>query len=107
MPNYTLICPRKHTREEFMTFSEYDALVEGTSSKVCESCGVECRPISVNPTVFYGAWRIDDKDFRDAEEASGIKIKSTKDIDKLEKAGKMYRITNPSQYKTNNRKIKV
>lgn len=99
MPEYTLICPEKHQHNQFLSFSAYDELVDGTCQRPCPTCGVDSRPIAVNPTTFYGAWRISDSDFRDAEEASAVKINSTKDIDRLEKNGTMYRITNPSQYR--------
>lgn len=104
MPFYDLTCG--HVVR--ISFDRFDALKELDWPKsTCDQGCVDSRPISAPPVTFYGAWRINDPVFRDAEEASGEKVHSTKDIDKMEKAGKMYRITNPSQYKTNDRKIKV
>lgn len=96
MPQYDLTCG--HTAN--ISFIRFDGLKSldwpiGTCDHDC----VGSRPITVNPTTFYGAWRIGDKTFSDASEASGEEVKSTHDIDRLERQGKMYAITNPSRHR--------
>jgi hypothetical protein len=43
--------------------------------------------------------RCRDAAFSDAEEATGERINSTKDIDRLEKAGVIRAVTNPSRHR--------
>lgn len=94
MPIYALTCGH----EAIISFNRFDALKElGWPKSTCPHECVDSRPNSANLATFYGAWRISDPAFRDAEEATGEKIRSTKDIDRLEKAGVIRAVTNPSR----------
>lgn len=94
MPYYDLTCG--HSQR--ISFERFDGLKSmGWPDGTCDHECVGAMPIAAPPVTFYGAWRISDSDFRDCEEATGQKIRSTKDIDRLEKAGVIRAVTNPSR----------
>lgn len=101
MPLYTLLCPDSnglHTPvEKLMTFAQYDRGIK-RGYGACPDCGGGLTP-ALNQSALYGMMRVKDSDFADAEEATGEKITSTRDIDRLEKAGVIRAITNPSRYR--------
>lgn len=91
MPFYEFKCCNKKPILEHKTFAQYDAW----DFPKCE-CGLVMQP-RVNTPALYGLMRCKDDAFSDAEEATGQKITSTKDIDRLEKAGVIRAVTNPSR----------
>lgn len=100
MPFYDMYCGanKKHVAHRHMSFAEYDAydpFEEG--APICH-CGGTLH-VGVHTPALYGLMRTKDQAFADAEEATGEKITSTKDIDRLEKAGVIRAVTNPSRYR--------
>lgn len=98
MPFYNMYCEMKHRASRHMTFSEfdkYDPLAE--ESPHC-FCGRTLH-VGIHQPALYGMMRVKDSDFADAEEATGEKVTSTRDIDRLEKAGVIRAVTNPSRYR--------
>lgn len=94
MPFYDMACQRcDHEQPVRLSYAEFD------KKAFPEHCS-EPMVTKINLPTFYGAWRIGDKDFKDATEASMLEIKSAKDIDKLERGGVMYPITNPSRHRS-------
>ena len=81
-----------------MTFAEFDAYDPLSEEAHYCFCG---RPlvVGVHTPALYGMMRVKDKDFADATEATGEAVASTHDIDKLEKAGVIRAVTNPSRYR--------
>lgn len=100
MPMYSLICKWKHITDKIVSFDEYDKSAFGA----CDTCGDSCKPVAANDVAAYGTDKYSDDAFRDASEAAGFEVTNTKQVDKLEKAGKMYAVTNPSRYKFKNGK---
>ena len=95
MPFYNLLCPKGHAEEKVLSFHEYDRSAFG----YCSRCRGELHASAANSVCVYGTTKFHDESLRDASEAAGRKITSAKEADKLESEGKMYRITNPSQYR--------
>lgn len=103
MPFYDFICPKKHKSTDMKSFDEYDRADWGA----CPVCNGERGPVSANNICVYGTDRYSDDTLKDASQAAGFKITNTKQVDKLEKEGKMYRVTNPSTYHHKNDKNKA
>jgi hypothetical protein len=79
----------------FLYYAQFDAAKRrgGTKCYVCNGLA----DFKVNKPNLYGLMRCKDAAFADAEEATGERINSTKDIDRLEKAGVIRAVTNPSR----------
>ena len=104
MPYYDLMCPScDDTHEEYLSYEDFDAGRFGE----CEPCGCKRSPVAANMVCAYGTMKLHDKVFKEASMAAGFKITETKQIDQLEREGKMYAVTNPSRYKFQNDKNKV
>lgn len=100
MPYYDLLCGNcGRTETKTLSFDQYDR----GDFPVC-ICGDMARPVAANKVTAYGTMKLQERTFREASIAAGQKITSTKEIDLLEKTGKMYPITNPSQYHFKNGK---
>ncbi len=95
MPMYDFscdYCDKIHT--ESLSFSEFD----GKQFPVC--CRGHRMSVRLNVPALYGMMRCRDSAFSDATEATGEAVSSTKDIDRLEKAGVIRAVTNPSRHRT-------
>lgn len=104
MPYYDLMCPRCGDKcETYLSYEEYDSRSFGD----CGTCGCKWSPVAANMVCAYGTMKLHDKVFKEASMAAGFKITETKQIDQLEREGKMYAVTNPSRYKFQNDKNKV
>ncbi len=90
------------TVTEFRSFEQYDSM----DFPYC-SCGAVMVPVGANNVCVYGTDRYSDDTLKDASLAAGFKITNTKQVDKLEREGKMYRVTNPSTYRNKNDKNKA
>jgi len=103
MPLYDFICKNKHITEDVISFNDFDKSAFGT----CGECDSPRKPVAANDVGVYGTDKFSDSAFRDASEAAGFTVTNTKQIDKLESAGKMYAITNPSRHrKTKDERMK-
>lgn len=100
MPAYDLICRNLHIFEKAMSFADYDG---GCFGK-CGVCRALLFPVSANDFCLYGTDKFSDEAFSDASEAAGYRVTNTKEVDKLEREGKMYAVTNPSRYQHKNGK---
>lgn len=100
MPMYTMICDKLHKSERLMSFEQFD----NSDFGVCPQCAKRVSPSAANNVCVYGTDNYSEKAFKDASGAAGEKITNTKQVDELERSGKMYRITNPSQYRFKNGK---
>ncbi len=105
MPVYTLKCHLcGEQKDAYVSYADYDAgAFPDCTERSCRDLEVPCQPM-VNFPSLYGMMRVKDQAFSDAHEATGCEISSTKDIDRLEKAGVIRAITNPSTYKFANGK---
>lgn len=95
MPFYDMVCKGGHPNEVFVTYDDYDKKAFGK----CNICLQKITPCIPESVTLYGMMRCKDDAFSDAEEATGEKITSTRDIDRLEKQGVIRAITNPSRHR--------
>lgn len=90
MPLYEYKCPDHGQFDQVAPMKDY------LKPQPCPTCSQPSVKLISVPVV-YGTMKLHDKVMADASEASGEEITNTKQIDALEKAGKMYAITNPSR----------
>ncbi len=95
MPFYDMVCPGGHSNEAFVSYKDYDRKDFGK----CNICLQSYSPQIAENISLYGLMRCKDDAFDDAREATGEDIRSTRDIDRLEKAGVIRAVTNPSRYR--------
>lgn len=93
LPNYDFNC-KKHG-----PWTDIYPMASVPDSAPCPKCNKKSKRTLFYKFSIYGADKFHDKVLADASEASGGKITSTKQVDALEKAGKMYAITNPSRHR--------
>jgi hypothetical protein len=93
MPFYDMVCEGGHQNEVFCSYNDYDK----KNFPMCNICQTRFNPCIAENIALYGLMRCRDEAFDDAKEATGEDIKSTKDIDRLEKAGVIRAVTNPSR----------
>jgi hypothetical protein len=100
MPLYDMYCagtPR-HKLSRYMTYAEYDEYDPLDEDSFHCPCG-HTLTVGIHSPALYGTMKCKDQAFADAEEATGHKITSTHDIDRLEKAGIIRAVTNPSRHR--------
>ena len=97
MPMYDMVCPRGHSNEAYVSYKQYDLGSFGRCGR--PDCSLALSPLIPDNVSLYGLMRCRDSAFDDAHEATGEKVTSTKDIDRLEKAGVIRAVTNPSRYR--------
>lgn len=95
MPRYDFKCPEHGQFEEFYAYSE--TLPDETKCYRCKQASPRVLFYSFG---LYGTEKFGDKSFRDASEALGRTVRSTKEIDKAEASGEIRAITNPSRHRT-------
>lgn len=93
MPFYDFQCPCGERYEKRISYQD----VRDTDT--C-ACGKQAKRILFYGFTVYGTDKFSEAAFSDASEASGMKITNTKQIDKLEKDGFMYAVTNPSRHQS-------
>jgi len=91
MPVYDFVCKRDGPWEDVYPM----ASVPDTAP--CPKCSKPSKRTLFYKFNIYGADKFHDGVLADASEAAGFTITNTKQVDALEKAGKMYAITNPSR----------
>lgn len=95
MPNYDMVCPKRHLTQSLISFRDFD----DKSFGCCDICGDRRQPVAGNLICVYGTEKFHDRGLSDASEAAGRPITSTKEADRLERDGKMCRVTNPSRHR--------
>lgn len=79
-------------------FDKMVPMAQYKRKQTCLECGRKAHKLISVPAV-YGTVKYHDKVLADAAEAAHRPMMSTKDVDKAEKAGEMYAITNPSRHR--------
>lgn len=98
MPMYDMVCPKGHSNEEYVSYKQYDHGSFGRCGR--PDCSLPLTPCIPESVSLYGLMRCRDEAFSDAYEATGQKVNSTRDIDRLERSGVIRAVTNPSRHRT-------
>ena len=92
MPFYDFACANCGEKyEKSYTYAKVPPAIE------CPCGNKADRILFYKSVTTYGTDRFSESAFQDASEASGEVITNTKQVDRLEREGKMYAITNPSR----------